>query len=378
MAVKYVITVHGINSDGEWQTHVGNVLNYHFEVVPVHYSEYRHLGVLRLVVEPSLLIAGLVVLLLAVLIPVAGPWMIASGLLLIFVALVAALVRRFFMVRWFKSEIDPLFRCGRVYAIAHSFGTFLLGAAIKTWPDLRFERIVLTGCVLPRRFPWQRVLRSNPESFRGIRNEVGRKDPVVWLLYLLRWIPGLLPGLGFAGVTGFKEIEGLVHQTARPYGPCDKCEETGSEPRIHNVEIPEFTHSDAFIGAGHARTFWLPFLWGIDPGEYKKFADMCALALDLEEQNDWLDLRKVESEFRQRPWTWTGGMSVESLIAAHLALGGIDSPKAIDAVVPLVWRMVESASRETLQDKGMQRADQIRALHPRTAILRAIHARPWS
>jgi hypothetical protein len=378
MGLKYVVTVHGINTDGMWQETVSRVLLHHFESIPISYRDYRHCGVLRLIFEPYFLVAGFAALLLALLSSFASPWpmWIAGGL--IFGAVTRAIVRRGKMVRWFKREIDPLFRYGgKVYGIAHSLGTYLLGMTIRIFPDVRFERVVLTGCVLPQGFPWHQILAQNPYAFREVRNEVNGRDPVGWALYVAQRIPGLLPGLGYAGLKGFRQRTGLAHSSTL-YGPCQNCAGLMGDHVVHNVAIPEFTHSDAFIGEEHARTFWLPFLWGLDPGEYQKFLSMCELAADFEEQKDWIELRKVESEFLERPWRWSDDLPLQCFIAARLAslMLGPAPPRAVADVGSLLWQMVELAKRETKQDTEDQRGEIVRALRPRIAVLKAIDARP--
>jgi hypothetical protein len=57
--MRQVFLVHGINSDGDWQKDVGQVLEPHFEVVHIRYWQYRWLGAVKLVFEPwALIVAG--------------------------------------------------------------------------------------------------------------------------------------------------------------------------------------------------------------------------------------------------------------------------------------------------------------------------------
>ncbi len=44
MTPQFVVTVHGINSDGEWQKEVHSVLERHFRCVGYRYRTYRYFG----------------------------------------------------------------------------------------------------------------------------------------------------------------------------------------------------------------------------------------------------------------------------------------------------------------------------------------------
>src|SRR5580658_6493 len=58
--MKVLITVHGINTDGAWQTRVGELLSAHFHHHPIKYPHYRRLGALKLLFDPIVLLSGLV------------------------------------------------------------------------------------------------------------------------------------------------------------------------------------------------------------------------------------------------------------------------------------------------------------------------------
>src|ERR1700690_583033 len=54
-----IVTVHGINTKGEWQDKVEGVLKPHFECVHIRYPHYRHLGASQLIFELRVLAIGL-------------------------------------------------------------------------------------------------------------------------------------------------------------------------------------------------------------------------------------------------------------------------------------------------------------------------------
>src|SRR5687768_18525909 len=65
----------------------------------------------------------------------------------------------------------------RISVVAHSFGTLSLGRMLQSYPDAVFERAILYGCVLPRRFDWSDVALR--QQLRKVLHEVCPRDRVV-------------------------------------------------------------------------------------------------------------------------------------------------------------------------------------------------------
>jgi pimeloyl-ACP methyl ester carboxylesterase len=198
------------------------------------------------------------------------------------------------------------------HLIAHSLGTFLMGTALRKRAEFHLGRIVLVGCVLPRSFAWTKLtgIGNCEYRFMDVRNEVGRRDIVVWSAWLMSW---LIRGLGVAGLRGFKGLTNLVH-TLTTTDLCQLCS-TGTA-RIHNIRSQHMGHSDAFVGSGYAEVFWLPYLWNIPPREYQEFLLLCKAAAGLE--RPWsakaraagiIDPRlvAVEKKLLAANWTWSNG-----------------------------------------------------------------------
>ena len=103
------------------------------------------------------------------------------------------------------------------HLIAHSFGTWLSGTALRRWfrPNLIRPQYlgVLVGCVLPCRFPWRRIVRERRDAYRSVRNEVGEGDWVVWAVNLVHPI---VPEMGGAGLIGF--FGSWFHRSFSPKG----------------------------------------------------------------------------------------------------------------------------------------------------------------
>jgi pimeloyl-ACP methyl ester carboxylesterase len=127
-----------------------------------------------------------------------------------------------------KHNIDPDEYEKRPSVIAHSLGSWILGHAMLKRPNLRFDKIILAGSILPRDFDWE-LLFSRKQVFR-VRNECGKLD---------RW-PGMakrfVRGAGTGGTEGFEAFA----------------------PALENVYF-EFAHSDS-LDSAHMQTHWLPFL----------------------------------------------------------------------------------------------------------------------
>jgi len=127
-----IITVHGISSDGRWQTEVRRALEPHFECQEVKYGEYRNLGPLALILEPRSLLALLVVTYVLALFGVLeGPLLfVLPGAFLLLAYFLASHQRRTLLQR-FEEDLAKLGEnggdLGPPHVIAHCFGTYLTG-----------------------------------------------------------------------------------------------------------------------------------------------------------------------------------------------------------------------------------------------------------
>lgn len=112
-----------------------------------------------------------------------------------------------------------------VSVIAHSFGTYTIGRVLYDHPDIRLDRLVLCGSVLPESFPWARI----SEQVRSrVLNECGTRD--VWPLVAA----GVTWGYGPTGTFGFGNFK--VRDRFQP--------------------VP---HS-GFFDAGFVQDYWMPYL----------------------------------------------------------------------------------------------------------------------
>ena len=113
-----------------------------------------------------------------------------------------------------------------ICAIGHSFGAYIIGRALLRFPEVRFNRLILLGSALPRKFPWDSIRRKCVK----VLNEVFGSDfAVIWAMFV--------PGLGASGRYGFRTSSDQVVEVKNPFG----------------------NHSDGF-GPEHMRQTWIPFL----------------------------------------------------------------------------------------------------------------------
>jgi GNAT superfamily N-acetyltransferase len=114
-------------------------------------------------------------------------------------------------------------------AIAHSFGTWIVGMAMMKHADIRFDKLVFAGSVLPRDFAWGALIAR--DQIGAVYNECGTKD--IWPVVAAR----LVTGTGSAGRLGFNWYGSVVR----------------------NQHLDEFGHSD-FQSRQHMVTHWKEFL----------------------------------------------------------------------------------------------------------------------
>ena len=312
-----VLTIHGIESSGDWQEDIARAFAPHFECKTIKYPHYRWVGPLKLLLEPYVFLV-LGVICAGVLFRVNHSsrtgWLALA--MLFFIAYLASYWRRSCAFNHVLQQVSNYARPddqSETHLIAHSLGTFLMGLALRKRPDVHLGRVVFVGCVLPRSFPWHTLKGlSGPEyRFIDVRNEVGQKDMVVWSAWLMSW---LIRGLGVSGLRGFKGKDNFVHTLSAPGVPCPQG--ASCSAKVHNMLSQYLGHSDAFVGSGYAETFWLPYLWGIEPKEYQQFLLYCKTAVGLE--RSWSvgaraqgivdqQLIDVENKLLDQNWRWCNG-----------------------------------------------------------------------
>jgi serine/threonine-protein kinase len=112
--------------------------------------------------------------------------------------------------------------------VAHSFGTYILGNAMLKYDWLRFEKIILCGSILPKDFPWDKLIERG--QVQVVRNEHGVQD--IWV----RFVSWFVADTGPSGHDSFSVKHERLLQ-----------------------ERFDYEHSEYFDN-GHMEAKWLPFL----------------------------------------------------------------------------------------------------------------------
>ena len=139
-------------------------------------------------------------------------------------------------LRWLRRQYDSEIHNSRLdiergqipSVVAHSFGTYILGYALLRFDFIRFNKVILCGSILPRDFPWDKLIERG--QVQAVRNEFGVRDP--WV----KRVRCLVRGTGASGASRF----------------------TCNHERLEQEEF-EYDHGDYF-GLDHMEDRWIPFL----------------------------------------------------------------------------------------------------------------------
>ena len=357
-----VLTIHGIQTSGDWQEDVARAFAPHFACKTIKYPHYRWLGPVKLLLEPYVFVVlGAIAATVLFLTNHASwiAWVVLATLVVI--SYLASYWRRSCAFNHVLNQVSVYAKPddqSETHLIAHSLGTYLMGLALRKRSNIHLGRIVLVGCVLPRSFPWHTLtgLSGSAYRFLDIRNEVGQRDSVVWCAWIMSW---LIRGLGVAGLRGFRGEAAFVHTLSSPGLSCPQG--NSCLAKIHNMLSQYLGHSDAFVGSGYAETFWLPYLWGIDPEEYQQFLLCCKLAAGLE--RPWSSsaraqghvdprLIAVENKLSASSWRWCNGSFeryVQQEVASKKNLSGPQLHQQTGLAVRGVWQVIHLAVQARLK-----------------------------
>lgn len=125
-------------------------------------------------------------------------------------------------------DIKSLSPNARLLVIAHSFGTYIVSKILSGSSDIRFDKVILCGSIVPRDFRWDIYLPAL--NSKSIINDAGTDD--VWPIVAT----AVSFGYGASGQVGF----GTTRVTDRFF---------------------RYKHSDYFT-EGHINKYWTPFVSG--------------------------------------------------------------------------------------------------------------------
>ena len=209
---EVVLTIHGVQSRGEWQLRVAPELS----------------GIDGLVYDPHV-----------------------YGRFAFWKVLIAPLRKREVRKFYTKiSECQERFPAVAPSIIAHSFGTYIVSQALKTFPSIKVNRVIFCGSIVDRDYDWATLVNNG--RVLKIRNEVAGRDRVV-ALFQWRVMRALVPETGASGTCRFNT----------------------SLAEVEQQEFHGYEHSSHFIANSHCRCYWVPFLRGT-----LDFRDLCAICTD--------------------------------------------------------------------------------------------------
>jgi hypothetical protein len=136
-------------------------------------------------------------------------------------------------IKWFCDQFDNVrkqYPGVRPSVVCHSNGTYIVANALKAYPHIHLDKIILCGSIVRTDFDWNTIFVRKQATL--VRNEIGIKD--IWALraHWLAW-----------GDTG----------------PSGQCGFSVKNNRLSEATFPEYGHA-SFQAYGHYEEFWLPFL----------------------------------------------------------------------------------------------------------------------
>jgi Effector-associated domain 1/Carboxypeptidase regulatory-like domain len=174
--------------------------------------------------------------------------------------------------------------------VAHSFGTYILGYTLLRFDFVRFNKVILCGSILPRDFPWDKLIERG--QVQAVRNEYGVRDP--WV----KRVSCFVRGTGPSGASGF----------------------TCKHDRLEQEEF-EYDHGDYF-GIDHMEDRWIPFL-----------------NKPLEEIHRDQGEPRIPRPQTSAPWCLYGLMIALVLIAANLAAAPVRHRLLHAWAAPMPWTL---------------------------------------
>jgi hypothetical protein len=223
-------------------------------------------------------------------------------------------------VSWFRQTYTEFMRDRSIPTsetnlpsiVAHSFGAYILGNCLLKYENIRFDKVILCGSILPIGFPWDVILDRGQVS--AVRNEYGSND--IWSK-LVHWV---VSGTGASGQRGFERNHPLLIQ-----------------------EEFRFDHKEYF-DRGHMERYWLPFIEQTAVRQYRQ------LPLHRGRNNvPWLLYGSYVVIMVVLLWLWMPNQAVE-YISTHIKIPIISQLE--DDVALLKWEVKQQS--QTIQTSAQK------------------------
>jgi len=138
-------------------------------------------------------------------------------------------------VRWFLDQYTQIRANakGPISIVAHSFGSYIVAAAMRKYPQIKFDRILLCGSIVPVDYDWETVVHKRDQA-KEVLNQSGKQD--IWVR-VAEWA---VRDAGPSGYRGFTNTAG---------------------GRVLQQAFSEYSHSEYFFDLNFQDN-WIPFLQG--------------------------------------------------------------------------------------------------------------------
>lgn len=100
--------------------------------------------------------------------------------------------------RWFRDRYNQIVAENpgiRPSIVVHSFGSLILAKSLENYTDLKFDKVILTGSIVRKNYPWDTILERGQCS--ALLNIICAKDFPVKLAQWFVWGAGNSGGAGF-------------------------------------------------------------------------------------------------------------------------------------------------------------------------------------
>jgi hypothetical protein len=160
------------------------------------------------------------------------------------------------------------------------------------------------GGAITEKYDWIPYFAGQHPCIKDVRNEHGSWDIVIQMLSISGAWAGR-SGLGSSGWTGLEPNSLTRHDQDNPRIACTLCP-VKPPVRVHNYCLEAYRHSTYFLDEEHARSYWLPYLWGHAPEQVSGFYDRCVhLFFDHKNRGKEPDkFRRALAEFLDFEWNW--------------------------------------------------------------------------
>lgn len=143
--------------------------------------------------------------------------------------------RREAILKWFVAQYERICaedKTDRPSIICHSFGSWILAAAIARFPYVMFDKVILCGSIVDENYDWETPLATG--QVRLVRNDFGMLDPFPRIAKMF------VANAGNSGTRGFvKSTVGLTQMRFPRYRHSDFFERNHMQSWVSETLVPD-------------------------------------------------------------------------------------------------------------------------------------------